>query len=177
MQIASQYDLVLTVQEYSKQMQIEGVERIPLKLNADDGGNFAEVFRMQNGEIAGIQKPFPVAQVSFSVMLPNVVKAYHIHKTQEDIWFVPPMHRLLVNLHDLREGSPTFDLHERVVLGGGNAMLLRIPNGIAHGAKNCYSEPMYLFYATTSQFNPEAPDEYRLPWDHFGTEVWDLQKG
>ncbi len=177
MQIASQYDVALTIQEYGKKSQIEGVEKIPLKLNVDDGGNFAEVFRMQNGEVSGLQKPFPVAQVSFSVMMPDVVKAFHIHKTQEDLWFVPPTHRLLVNLHDLREGSSSFDVHERLVLGGGTAMILRIPNGVAHGAKNCYDQPMYLFYATTTQFNSDAPDEYRLPWDHFGSEVWDLQKG
>jgi dTDP-4-dehydrorhamnose 3,5-epimerase len=177
MQIAAQYDRVLTVQEYSKKSQIIGVEKIPLQLNVDDGGNFTEVFRMQNGEVTGLQQPFSVAQVSFSVMMPEAVKAYHIHKTQEDLWFVPPSHRLLVNLHDLREGSESFDQHERIVLGGGKATLLRIPNGVAHGAKNCYSEPMYLFYATTTQFDVTAPDEYRLPWDHFGAAVWDIQKG
>lgn len=177
MQIASQYDQALTIQEYAPKTQIAGVERVPLKLSTDDGGNFMELFRVNNGEIPGLQTPFKVAQVSFSVMMPDVVKAYHVHKTQEDLWFVPPMHRLLVNLHDLRQDSPTFDLHERIVLGGGTASLLRIPNGVAHGAKNCYGKPMYLFYATTVQFNVEAPDEHRLAWDHFGTEPWDLQKG
>ncbi len=177
MNIASQYDVALSIQEYGKKSPIEGVERIPLKLNTDDGGNFLELFRVNNGEIPGLQKPFTVAQVSFSMMMPEVVKAYHIHKTQEDLWFVPPDHRLLVNLHDLREDSPTFDTHDRLVLGGGQASLLRIPNGVAHGVKNCYSRPMYLFYATSTQFNLEAPDEYRLGWDHFGADVWDLQKG
>ena len=177
MTIATQYDSALTVQEYGKKPGIEGVERVPLKLNTDDGGNFAEVFRLENGQVPGLQKPFTVKQVSFSVMMPGVVKAYHIHKTQEDLWFVPPTHRLLVNLHDLRQDSPTFDMHERIVLGGGNAMLLRIPNGVAHGARNCYNEPMYLFYATTTQFNIDAPDEFRLPWDHFGADAWELIKG
>lgn len=177
MQIAQQYDTALTVQEYGKKNMIADVELIPLKLNTDDGGNFMEVFRLNQGEVPGLQKPFTVAQVSFSMMMPEVVKAYHLHKVQEDLWFVPPMHRLLVNLHDLREDSPTFDQHQRLVLGGGNGSLLRIPNGVAHGVKNCYSTPMYLFYATTTQFNLAAPDEHRLPWDHFGSDVWDLQKG
>jgi hypothetical protein len=36
---------------------------------------------------------------------------------------------------------------------------------------------MTLIYATSQQFNPTLPDEHRLPWDSFGTDVWDLQKG
>jgi dTDP-4-dehydrorhamnose 3,5-epimerase len=177
MQISSTFETHLTSQAYGGKKNISGVEKVPLKLNTDDGGNFLEVFRMQAGQVAGLATPFSVAQVSFSLMMPRVVKAFHIHKKQEDLWFVPPMHRLLVNLHDLREDSPTFDMHDTLVLGGGSAQILRIPNGVAHGAKNCYNEPMFLFYATTEQFNAEAPDEFRLPWDHFGADVWELHKG
>lgn len=177
MQIASNFEAMLTSQDYGSKTLISGVEKIPLKLNADDGGNFLEVFRLSAGEALGLKQPFAVKQVSFSVLLPSVIKAYHIHKKQEDLWFVPPMHRLLVNLHDLRQDSPTFDQHNRLVLGGETAQLLRIPNGVAHGATNCYNAPMYLFYATSEQFDITAPDELRLPWDQFGAEVWELQKG
>jgi dTDP-4-dehydrorhamnose 3,5-epimerase len=110
-------------------------------------------------------------------MEPGVIKAYHLHQKQEDLWFVPPAHRLLANLHDLREDSPTFDAHMRVALGGGIAQLLRIPAGVAHGIKNCYSSPMILIYATSEKFNAQQPDELRLAWDEFGADVWDLQKG
>ena len=177
MQISSKFEPSITSQSYSDKSIIAGVEKIPLKLNTDDGGNFSEIFRMQAGQVTGLETPFSVAQVSFSLMMPGVIKAFHIHKKQEDLWFVPPTHRLLVNLHDLREDSPTFDMHNRLVLGGGSSQILRIPNGVAHGARNCYEEPMFLFYATTEQFNAEMPDEFRLPWDHFGADIWDLQKG
>lgn len=177
MKIAEKYDKATTVQSYAQKPRIAGVEKMQLKLNTDDGGNFLEVFRLKDGKIEGTDQPFTVAQVSFSLMMPDVVKAYHLHKTQEDLWFVPPQHRLLVNLHDLREDSATYDTHERLVLGGGNAYMLRIPAGVAHGVKNCYTEPMYLFYATSTQFNLDNPDEFRLNWDFFGADVWDLQKG
>lgn len=177
MKIAGHYADKVTTQQYTKQPAIAGVERIALRLQADDGGNFCELGRLQNGMVEGLSAPFAVQQLSFSVVLPGVVKAYHLHYKQDDLWFVPFTHRLLVNLHDMREDSPTFDLHERVILGGGTHQLLRIPAGVAHGAKNAYSDPMFLFYATSQQFSLEQPDEQRLPWDTFGSEVWELAKG
>lgn len=177
MNIASVYAENLTTQGYVEKTSIDGVELIQLKMFADDGGNFLELFRLSDGNIEGTASPFTARQISLSIMEPQVTKAYHIHKSQDDLWFVPPQHRLLVNLHDLRDGSSTFDVHKRLVLGGGQAQLLRIPTGVAHGVKNCYTTPMFLIYATSQQFNPNEPDEFRLPWDHFGSDVWDLQKG
>lgn len=177
MTIGQQFEQKITTQSYEKEPSIAGVELVPLRLNCDDGGNFMEVFRMENGKATGLQEEFTAKQVSMAIILPNVVKAYHIHFVQDDLWFVPPTHRLVVNLHDLREDAPTFDRHQRVILGGGNASVLRIPHGVAHGAKNCYNEPAFLFYATSEQFNLENPDEKRLPWDHFGADVWELIKG
>lgn len=177
MTIGQQFEKDITTQSYQKEPSIAGVELVPLRVSGDDGGNFMEVFRMESGKIAGLQEEFIAKQVSMAVVLPNVVKAYHLHLVQDDLWFVPPTHRLLVNLHDLREDSPTFDKHQRLVLGGGNASVLRIPHGIAHGAKNCYAKPAFLFYATSEQFNLEAPDEKRLSWDYFGADVWELIKG
>lgn len=177
MNISDQYSSKITTQSYGVKTVIEGVELLPLKLHTDDGGNFLELFRLSDGKWQGSSAPFIVQQISMSTMEPGVVKAYHLHQHQDDVWFVPPAHRLLINLHDLRQDSATFDAHMRVVLGGGTAQLLRIPAGVAHGAKNCYSTTMTVFYATSQHFNPEEPDELRLSWDEFGTDVWELQKG
>lgn len=177
MTISETYQSKITSQSYLEKARIEGVELTALKLHTDDGGNFLEIFRLKNGSVEGAATPFEAQQISMSIMVPGVVKAYHFHKQQDDFWFVPPTHRLLVNMHDLREDSPTYDQHLRLVLGGGSAHTLRIPAGVAHGVKNCYSQDMYLFYATSQQFNPEAPDEYRLPWDAFGSDVWEVAKG
>jgi dTDP-4-dehydrorhamnose 3,5-epimerase len=34
-----------------------------------------------------------------------------------------------------------------------------------------------MLYATTEQFDPQHPDENRLPWDYFGKELWEMTKG
>lgn len=177
MQLDPQFESALSKQDYTPTQSIDGVEIVSLQLHTDDGGNFLEIARLQDGVVAGLKQPFPVAQLSMSIMMPGVVKAYHMHERQDDLWFVPPFERLLVNMHDLRADSPTLNAHQRLVLGGGKAQLLRIPAGVAHGAKNCYAQPMHLFYATSSQFDVSNPDELRLNWDHFGKDVWDLTKG
>jgi len=177
MSIAQKYTEKLTTQKYAEKPVITGVELLELSLKTDDGGNFLELFRLKSGQIEGLATPFEVKQISLSILESGAIKAYHIHQTQDDVWFVPPFERLLVNLHDLRQDSNTFDTHLRIVLGGGQAKLLRIPLGVAHGLKNCYQRPMSLIYATNQQFSLDQPDELRLPWDHFGADVWEIQKG
>ncbi len=177
MNIASQYASQMSVQEYGNRPQIEGVEIIQLPFQSDDGGNFSELFRLENGKVEGLKQPFEAKQISMSVIVPKAIKAYHIHKKQEDVWYVAPYDRIIVNLHDLREDSPTFDHHMRLVLGAGKNLILRIPNGVAHGAANMYERNMVLFYATSEQFNVKDADEHRLPWDAFGADKWEITQG
>ena len=177
MEIQEAYKAKITTQQYGKKPQIDGVEIVPLQHNIDDGGYFVELSRLADGAHTAFSTPVEVKQISLSQVIPNSVKAYHVHYKQDDVWFVAPHDKLLVNLHDIRKDSSTFDAHIRLVLGGGKATALRIPAGVAHGVGNPYDRSMHLIYTTTEQFNISDPDEQRLPWDHFGAEVWDLTKG
>src|SRR5579859_3799004 len=164
-------------QSYDAKKMIEGVEMVQLTLQNDDGGNFSEVARLTDGQVEDLKEPFIVQQVSMSVMTPGAIKAYHLHQNQDDLWYAPPFERLVVNLHDVREGSATFDMHMRLVMGAGKNFLLRIPKGVAHGVANLYDKNMTLFYLTNQKFDINKPDEQRLPWDAFGREVWEITKG
>jgi hypothetical protein len=90
---------------------IEGVVIHPLTRHADDRGFFEEILRV---DAAFFQEGF--GQLSHSKMYPGVVKAWHIHKTQIDWWYVA-FGRLRVALHDLRDGSPTRGVTQEVQLG------------------------------------------------------------
>ena len=61
----------------------------------------------------------------------------------------------------------------------GNSFLIRIPPGVAHGAKNLRpAAPSTIVYFVDVQFSTdEACDEGRLPWDHFGADVWEVERG
>lgn len=176
-QIASQYRQLVTEQSYAPTPAIDGVRLLDLKWMTDDGGAFVELGRLDDaGRLLNLPD-FQVRQVNFSELQPGAVKAWHLHFHQEDLWFVPPTERLLVGLRDLRADSPTCGGTMRFTMGVGKSQLLLIPRGVAHGAANPWSSRTLMLYFVTQHFRTEPTDERRLPWDAFGKEFWEIQKG
>lgn len=174
--LSDKYARILTIQEYGEKVPIDGVSFLPLNYHKDETGEFVELGRFDAGVCSAIPG-FNIAQVSWSLLLPGAVKAFHIHFNQADLWYVAPQDRLLVGLLDTRKASPSAEVTMRFILGGGMAQLLYMPAGVAHGAANPWDKPVYMTYFTDRQFNPAAPDEYRLPYDLFGEDFWRLKKG
>lgn len=167
-----------SVQHYAARPGIDGVQIVDLRRFHDDGGAMTELGRLQDGmhkDLPGFQ----VRQVNFSEVEPGAVKAFHLHKRQTDVWFIPPGSKMLVVLGDVRSGSKTEGNVQRLVLGDGTSKLVRIPPGVAHGVTNLASTRGTIIYFVDVQFDPDPTrcDEGRLPWDFFGAEIWDVQKG
>jgi dTDP-4-dehydrorhamnose 3,5-epimerase len=157
---------------------IEDVRIVELKRFTDDGGSFLELARLQQGVAAGLPG-FECRQINYSELDPGVIKAFHVHRRQTDVWFVPPGDKMLVVLLDVRAGSKSRGAQRRLVLGDGAARLLAIPPGVAHGAKNLAASRGRLIYLVDTQFSPDPAqtDEGRLPWDFAGPEIWDVTRG
>lgn len=136
---------------------IEGVELKALSTHNDERGFFREIAR--NTE--GIMRE-GWAQVSHSLMHSGVAKAWHVHATQVDWWYVP-VGDLKVALYDTREGSPTQGQLQELFLGEQyEAQLLKIPPGVAHGCK-AIGGATHLFYLTSSTYDPA--EEGRIAHD------------
>ena len=136
---------------------IEGVEIKELVTHSDERGFFREVVR--DTESIAVEG---WAQVSHSLMFPGVVKAWHVHPTQIDWWYVVSGD-LKVALYDIREGSATQGELQEVFLGEHQAArLLKIPAGVAHGCK-AVGGPANLVYFTSSTYTPK--EEGRIPYD------------
>ncbi len=166
------------VQDYAPKPAIEGVEIVELRRFNDDGGSMTELARLDGGAVQGLDG-FTAKQVNYSVMEPLAIKAFHLHRRQTDVWYVPPSDKILLVLGDVRAGSPTEGMVKRFVLGDGNSRLVRIPPGVAHGCRNLRpASPSVIVYFVDLHFSPgEDCDEGRLPWDHFGAEVWEVERG
>ncbi len=165
-------------QDYRPRKRIEGVEIVELKRFNDDGGAMTELGRLNEGvhqQLPG----FTVRQVNFSVLEPLAIKAFHLHTRQTDVWFVPPSDKILLVLADARAGSATEGQVMRFVLGDGNSRLVRIPPGVAHGCRNLRpAQSGHIIYFVDVQFSTdEQCDEGRLPWDHFGADLWEVERG
>ena len=167
-----------STQDYSPRPTIEGLELIPLRRFNDDGGSMTELARLDGGALQGVAG-FTARQMNYSVVEPLAIKAFHLHRRQTDVWYVPPSDKLLLCVADVRKGSATEGVIQRLVLGDGVSRLVRIPPGVAHGARNLRpATPSVIVYFVDVQFSlGEDCDEGRLPWDHFGTEIWDVERG
>jgi len=93
-----------------------------------------------------------------------VIKAFHWHKRQKDIWFFAAGMAQVV-LYDLRDQSPTAGKTQVLYMGVRNPTLVCIPEGVAHGYRVLGNEPASLFYHTTEVYDPSDPDELRLAHD------------
>ncbi|MBI3817821.1 MAG: dTDP-4-dehydrorhamnose 3,5-epimerase family protein [Planctomycetes bacterium] len=166
-----------SVQDYKSRPRIEGIEIVDLKRFNDDGGAITELARL--GEGIHAQLPgFVVRQVNYSEVEAGAIKAFHLHRRQTDVWYVPPGDKLLLVLHDCRQGSPTEGQTMRFILGDGNNRLVRIPPGVAHGCANISAQKGVILYFVDVQFSTGADcDEGRLPWDFLGSEVWNVVRG
>lgn len=135
---------------------IDGVICKALVVHADDRGCFMEILRSDD--------PFftRFGQSSYTITYPGVVKAWHHHAVQDDLWFVASG-MAQIGLYDQRPDSPTRGQTDVLYLGEYNRALLVIPHGVAHGYRVLGPEPMALVYYTTQVYNPQ--DELRRPWD------------
>ena len=167
-----------SVQDYGGRTSIDGVQIVELKRFNDDGGAITELGRFGAGMHSQLPG-FECKQMNYSEMEPGAVKAFHMHHRQTDVWYVPPCDKLLLVLHDCRQGSPTEGKTMRFVLGDGKDRLVRIPPGVAHGAANIGQRTGRIIYMVDVQFspNPGECDEGRLPWDFLGASIWDVVKG
>jgi dTDP-4-dehydrorhamnose 3,5-epimerase len=166
------------VQNYGPPSEIDGVQLVDLRRHHDDGGSMTELARLLEGRPEALGG-FTVRQINYSEVEPGVIKAFHLHARQTDVWYVPPSDRLLVVLLDARQGSRTEGTARRLMMGSGNSRLLRIPPGVAHGVRNLGTATGRIIYFTDVHFSsdPASCDEGRLPWDHAGADVWEPVRG
>ena len=137
---------------------IAGVEVKPLVKHADDRGYLMEILRADDP----IFRQFGQAYVAMNY--PGVIRAWHWHEQQED-YFCAIQGMVQVPLYDLREGSPTHGELNEFFLGEHNLLLLKIPRGVAHGYKTLGASPSLLLNFPSLPYDPQHPDEYRLPWN------------
>ncbi|MCG8515566.1 MAG: dTDP-4-dehydrorhamnose 3,5-epimerase family protein [Halanaerobiales bacterium] len=139
-------------------MRIKGVKLKEMIKHSDDRGYFMEILRSDEHLLDKF------GQTSLSVSYPGVIKAYHYHKNQDDLWFFSAGNAQVV-LYDRREDSATRGERNIFYLGEDNPVLLTIPRGVIHGYRVLGNQSATILYFTSEPYNKNNPDEYRLPWN------------
>lgn|SRR5574341_207704 len=129
-----------------------------LVTHCDDRGYLREVLRDDDKLLTHY------GQTTITKTYPGVIKAFHWHQSQDDVWYVVSGMARVV-MYDRREGSPTFGETQVVYAGEDNPVTILIPAGIAHGYQVLGNESVILFYHTTHSYDPKNPDEERIAFD------------
>jgi dTDP-4-dehydrorhamnose 3,5-epimerase len=137
---------------------IQDVQVIEIKKFADNRGFLSEVWRSSS------LPKFKAKQMNFTVAHPGVIKAFHFHKKQQDLWFCASGNIEAV-LYDCREKSPTFGETQTVAMGEFNSVALLIPVGVAHGYRVLGNTSAGLIYLVDQEYDPKNPDEGRIDFD------------
>mgnify|MGYP000164959636 CR=1 FL=1 len=137
---------------------IEGVKIKQVKRFCDDRGFLSEILKF------GEETFHPIKQTTYTETYPGVIKAFHWHKKQWDMWFVVKGMAQVV-LYDLRDDSPTKGETQVIYAGEDNPLVIAIPPGVAHGYRVLGNKKVGLFYHTSEAYDPENPDEERIPFD------------
>lgn len=166
----------VTLQDYSPKPGLHGVRRVPLKKFRGLEGAFMELMRLREGRLEALPE-LEVRQVSVSTAAPGRLNAFHLHPhgVQDEAWCVL-QGELSVWLVDLRRDSPTAGQRARHHLSAEEPALLYIPSGVAHGYKAGHQGAV-MVYAVNAWFDPDQPNEGRLPWDYFGADLWQEDRG
>jgi len=142
-------------QSAGKTQLIHGVLMHGVKDNVDDRQSLRVYLKASDECFKGF------AQSYVAISAKGIVKAWHYHKLQTDIWFCP-WGKIKVGLFDARSDSPTKGTANSLILGGGNNVTLAIPPGVYHGYVALSDEAM-LINTTNKPYNPD--DEFRAPWN------------
>lgn len=135
---------------------IEGVVITELSTYPDERGYFREIFRIEDTLLK------EAAQVSATMSYPGVIKAFHYHNEQDDLWYCGSG-MIQAVLYDRRDGSATQGKTQVVVMGEQRPLSLFIPHGVVHGYKVLGPKSALVLYATSRVYDPV--DELRLPHD------------
>ncbi|BAC13083.1 spore coat polysaccharide synthesis (dTDP-4-dehydrorhamnose epimerase) [Oceanobacillus iheyensis HTE831] len=137
---------------------IEGVQIKRIEKHCDDRGYLAELVRDDEHLLSHF------GQATISMSYPGVIKAFHYHEKQDDLWYFASGNAQVV-LYDLRKNTNTTGRTDVIYMGEHNPILLLIPKGIAHGYRVLGSKPATIIYFTTKSYNKNDPDEKRLAWN------------
>ena len=139
---------------------IDGVKVKKLKVIPDERGRLMEILRRDDEAF----KKF--GQVYMTTAKPNVVKAWHYHKKQDDN-FTCVHGRIRLALYDARQTSPTHKETNEFTLSLDDPILITIPRLVYHGFKGISDCEAIVINVPTNVYNHKVPDEYRIdPYDN-----------
>ncbi len=148
---------------------IEGVTIIPLRTILDERGMVRHMLKKTDPHF----KQF--GEIYFSVIFPNAIKAWHVHRKMELNYAVVSGNIKLV-LYDARENSKTKGEIQEIFMGEDNYVLVTVPPHVVNGFKAIGNEKAIVANCATIPHDPDEIERFD-PFDKGIGYTWDLRNG
>ena len=150
---------------------IGGVAVKILKVIPDERGRLMEILRSDDDLFTQF------GQVYMTTTYPQVVKAWHYHRRQDD--FIACVRGMIkMALYDDREGSSTRGEVNEFYIGEHRPQLVRVPRMVYHGWKCVSTEEAIIINTPSMTYNYREPDEFRIdPHTNDIPYTWERKDG
>lgn len=98
-------------------------------------------------------------EIYFSVIFPNIIKAWHMHRKMEMNYAVIVGNIKLV-LYDGRKESRTYKEFQEIFMGEDNYVLVRIPPLLTYGFKSIGNEKAIVANCSSIPHDPNEVERY-----------------
>ncbi len=136
--------------------KIAGVYTMPIRVFADERGQFMETFRREWFPWVNWER----MQSNRSDSKQGVLRGLHYHHHQIDYWYVSKGN-VRVGMVDLRPSSSTYLNVETLEIGDDNNVGVFIPEGVAHGFVAL--SDVTLTYCVNNYY--DGNDEHGVAWN------------
>jgi dTDP-4-dehydrorhamnose 3,5-epimerase len=148
---------------------IHGVQIIPLKTILDERGMVRHMLRSSDPHFAHF------GEIYFSVIFPDAIKAWHVHRKMELNYAVISGNIKLV-LYDARDDSPTYKEVQEIFMGVDNYVLVHIPVDVVNGFKAIGGEKAIVANCATIPHDPDEIERFD-PFDPTIGYDWGILHG
>ena len=148
---------------------IDGVQIVPLRQIVDERGKVMHMLRADAAHFRAF------GEIYFSVVNPNAIKAWHIHKKMT-LNYAVPVGQIKFVLYDDRSESPTRGKFQEIFLGPDNYNLVVVPPLIWNGFKGIGAVPALIANCATISHDPTEIDR-KDPFDPAIPYDWALRHG
>lgn len=148
---------------------IDGVQITPLKTILDERGMVRHMLKNTDPHFTQF------GEIYFSVIFPDAIKAWHVHRKME-LNYAVIMGTIKLVLYDARPESPTYKETQEIFVGEDNYVLIHIPINVVNGFKAVGGEKAIVANCSTIPHDPNEIERFN-PFDSEIGYDWGIKHG
>jgi dTDP-4-dehydrorhamnose 3,5-epimerase len=153
-------------------MELKWVDEIPGVVvskcinHVDDRGVLCEILTNEDSFFTNFGQVYMVTNHN-----QYTVRGFHKHNRLTDWFFIAKGTAQFVLVDDRRGEEENIYRAKEIVIGEKNPSVITVPPGVFHGWRNLVQDTI-LVSTASERYNKNLPDEERVEWNYFGSDIW-----